>query len=56
LEKLVDEGGFPMVNVGNNGEISNFQRHGNDWIMDGLREKGGGLCTVFTGMARRDSG
>ena len=56
LQELVDEGGFPMVNVGNDGEISNFQRHGNDWIMDGLREKGGGLCTVFTGMARRDSG
>jgi hypothetical protein len=42
--------------VGNNGEISNFQRHGNDWIMDDLRAKGGGLCTVFAGMARRDSG
>jgi hypothetical protein len=56
LEKLVNEGGFPMVNVGNNGEISNFQRHGNDWIMDDLRAKGGGLCTVFAGMARRDSG
>jgi hypothetical protein len=24
--------------------------------MDGLREKGRGLCTVFPGMARRDSG
>jgi hypothetical protein len=56
LEKLVNEGSFPMVNVGNDGKISNFQRHGNDWIRDGLRAKGRGLCTVFTGMARRDSG
>ena len=49
LQELVHEGGFPMVNVGDDGEISNFQRHGNDWIMDGLREKGAGLCTVFPG-------
>ncbi len=28
LEELVDEGGFPMVNVGDNGEIANFQGHG----------------------------
>jgi hypothetical protein len=27
LQELVNEGGLPMVNVGNNGEISNFQRH-----------------------------
>jgi hypothetical protein len=29
LQKLVDERGFPMVNVGDDGEIANFQGHGN---------------------------
>ncbi len=27
LEKLIDESGLAVVNVGNDGEISNFERH-----------------------------
>jgi hypothetical protein len=43
LEELVNQCGFPMVNVGNDGEISNFQIRHDNGIKVSLRAKGGGL-------------
>jgi hypothetical protein len=43
LEKLVNQCGFPMVNVGNDGEISNFQIRHDNGIKVNLREKGARL-------------
>ena len=55
LEKLVHERGFAMVNVGDDGEIANFQGHGTmGWDGTSVRT-GAGLCTVFPRVARRDS-
>ena len=43
LKKLVDQCGFPMVNVGDDGEIANFQiRHDNGIKVASVR-RGGGL-------------
>jgi hypothetical protein len=56
LKELVDESGFAMVNVGDNGEVTDLERHGGGGVMGRRESDGAALCTVLDDVARRDWG